>query len=90
MFGRQSYLFSTIYKLFENVAKSLITASTCSMTAESFKYSRKIVAEEIYFIMINRYCLENGLHNQRIIRLNYYPNTSVLYMNSLYSYYKAE
>jgi len=39
---------------------------------------------------MNRFMLENNLINSRIIRFNYLPESKVIYINSLYSYYKGD
>lgn len=40
MFGKHAYLFSTLYKLFDNLLKSLSNASICPLINYSFKYSQ--------------------------------------------------
>ncbi len=39
---------------------------------------------------MNRFNLENNLMNSRIVRINYFPDSKLIYVNSLYSYYKGD
>ena len=38
LFGKHAYLFSTLYKLFDNLLKSLSNASACPLTAFSLRH----------------------------------------------------
>ena len=40
IFGKHAYLFSTIYKLCDNLIRSLSAVSSCPLTAESIRLSK--------------------------------------------------
>lgn len=89
LFGKHAYLFSTLYKLFDNLLKSLSNASNCPFINYSFKYMNE-VSEDIYFVLLNRFGLANNLTNNKILRLTYNKENKVIYFNYLESYYKCE
>ena len=63
--------------------------ANCPITAESFKY-RNEPSEDIYFVLLNRYCLTNNLMNGKLSRLTYNREDRVVYFNYIDSYYKSE
>lgn len=90
IFGKHAYLFMTIYKLFDSLVKSAVLSANCPITNSSFKFSEQEKCEDIYFLLLNRYCLSNNLFNQRLIRLTYQRPGQVLYVNTLNTYYKTD
>lgn len=70
IFGKHAYLFSTIYKLCDNLIRSLSSVSSCPLTAESIRLS-KLPSEEIYLLMLNKFCLTNQLSMNKLIRFTY-------------------
>lgn len=89
LFGKYAYLFSTIYKLLDNLIKSLSNVSNCPLTNYSFK-CQKEECEDLYFVLLNRFCLANNLINTKISRLTFHQHDKVIYFNYLNSYYKAD
>jgi hypothetical protein len=89
LFGKHAYLFSTLYKLFDNLLKALSNASICPLINYSFKYTQE-TSEDIYFVLLNRFCLANNLTNNKVLRLTYHNTHRLIYFNYLESYYKCE
>lgn len=89
LFGKHAYLFSTVYKLLDNLIKSLSTASACPLLNYSFKCAQE-PSEDIYFVLLNRFCLANNLTSNKLLRLTYHKDQKLIYFNYLESYYKSE
>ena len=70
LFGKHAYLFSTMYKVFDNLLKSLSNAASCPLTAYSLRQSHQ-PSEELYFVQLNRFCLANNLTHNKILRLTF-------------------
>lgn len=87
LFGKYAYLFSTIYKLLDNLIKSLSAFSNCPLAFQLYDLAAD---EELYFLQLNRLCLNSGLTNMKLARLTYNKTDRVLYVNYLDSYYKSD
>lgn len=89
IFGKHAYLFSTIYKLFDSMVKTLSSASSCQLTNFSLKCCGES-SEDAYYVLLNRFCLANNLVNSKILRFTYNVNSKVIYLNYMDSYYKSD
>ena len=67
--------------------KSLSSFSNCPLAFQLYDLA---VNEDIYFLQLNRLCLNNGLTNTKLTRLIYNKADRVLYVNYLDSYYKSD
>ena len=47
-------------------------------------------SEDIYFVLLNRFCLNSGLNNSKIVRMIYNKEDKTGYFNYIESYYKSE
>jgi hypothetical protein len=67
----------------------LVAVANCPITNYSFKCSKED-SEDIYFVLLNRFCLGSSLMNSKLSRLTYNKNDKVLYFNYIDSYYKTD
>lgn len=72
LFGTHAYLFVTIYKLFDSSVKSAAMAANCPLTSNSFKFAEQEKCEDLYFLLLNRFCLSSSLINNKLIRLTFH------------------
>jgi hypothetical protein len=47
-------------------------------------------SEDIYFVLLNRFCLNSGLNNSKIVRMIFNKEDKTAYFNCMDSYYKSE
>ncbi len=69
--------------------KSLSIVSGCPLTNYSFKCYKE-ESEDVYFVLLNRFCLNSNLNNSKLSRLTYHKKDKVIYFNYLDSYYKSD
>ena len=90
LFGKHAYLFLTIYRLFDCLIKSVLLAAVCPLTSYSLRIMEQEQSEELYLLLVNRFCLMNGLGMSKIVRLTFDKDGNVIYTNYLDCYYKGE
>lgn len=64
-------------------------AANCPLINYSFKFVKQ-QSQDLYFVLINRFCLANNLTSNKLLRLTYSKDTKVIYFNYLDSYYKSQ
>lgn len=90
LFGpKQAYIFTTFYKVVENLCKSLNAVSLCNITTYSLKIM-KSKSEAAYIQLLNNYLLSNDVTSTKLIRCAFGLSTRLLYINSLDSRYSTK
>jgi len=65
-------------------------SSSCLLTGMSFKLVEQNLSEDHEILLVNRYCLQNNLTINRIVRFTFDEEEKVLYLNYFDSYYKTD